>query len=61
MNNTEKQILTAIKKGVPVSVIAKHTGVSERTLRWRISNIREYKLAREQYFAFLENLFSVDN
>lgn len=53
----DKQILNAIKKGIPISTISKLTGVPETTLRWRMRNIKEYQHARAYYKTWVVSLF----
>ena len=48
----------ALKEGVPIRRIAKETGVSERTLWWRIRNQDKYAKAYQHYRTFVDNMFS---
>lgn len=53
------EILEYTKKGATLEMIAKHYGISTRTLSRKLKDYKQdLKLARNYYQAFLEALFS---
>ena len=58
MKTLHDKILEAIKKGVPIRHIAKHAGVTERTLWNRIKKDKEYKVAYNYHLTVVDNIFN---
>ena len=58
MDKLKKQILQAIKSGVPIRHISKKAGVSERTLWNRIKDDKDYKMAYNYHLTVIDNIFS---
>ena len=53
-----KEILNFIKKGATMDMIAKHYGISTRTLSRKLKDYKkDVRIARAYYQSFIEELF----
>ena len=53
----KKLIIKALKRGMPISEIARLSGVPRITIYQRLKNDKEYKHARNQYLTSIQNIF----